>query len=119
MSHGEFLASGGDVGCSSLILWDIRSLTIRCKMQIHSAAISGIVDLADDETIVTCSYDKKISVFNYRTEKVVFSICANKTAVSCLGVSAEGRKVISSGFDNNISIWNIVKRNGRTEAIQL
>ena len=48
MGHSEFLASGGDVGCSSLILWDIRSLTIKCRMQIHAAAISGIVDLLDD-----------------------------------------------------------------------
>jgi WD40 repeat protein len=40
-----FLASGSDHGCSSLVLWDIRSWTMTSKIQAHSAAVTGIVDL--------------------------------------------------------------------------
>lgn len=61
MSNHEFLASGGDVGCNSVILWDTRTWTIKSKIQAHSAAISGIVDLMDDQTLASSSYDKKIT----------------------------------------------------------
>lgn len=40
-----FLASGSDHGCSSLILWDVRSWTIASKIQSHSAAVTAIIDL--------------------------------------------------------------------------
>ena len=65
-NHSEFLASGGDVGCSSVILWDTRTWTVRSKIQCHSAAISGIVDLLDDQSLGISSYDKKITIYNYK-----------------------------------------------------
>jgi len=40
-----FLASGSDHGCSSLILWDVRTWTIASKAQVHAAAVTGILDL--------------------------------------------------------------------------
>ena len=66
MNHPEFLVSGGDVGCNSLILWDNKTWTVRSKIQTHSAAISGIVDLLDDQSLAVSSYDKKITIYNYR-----------------------------------------------------
>lgn len=40
-----FLASGSDHGCSSLVIWDIRNWSITSKIQAHTAAVTGIVDL--------------------------------------------------------------------------
>lgn len=61
-----FLASGSDFGCSSLILWDIRSWTISKKIQSHTAAVTAIVDLEDGRHLVTGSYDKKMILFNHQ-----------------------------------------------------
>ena len=54
------------MGCNSLILWDNKTWTVRSKIQAHSAAISGIVDLLDDQSLAVSSYDKKITIYNYR-----------------------------------------------------
>jgi WD40 repeat protein len=40
-----YLASGGDHGCSSVIIWDVDSWAIRTKLKYHSAAVTCIVDL--------------------------------------------------------------------------
>ena len=117
MSHPDFLASGGDVGCNSLILWDLRTCTIKSRVQSHSAAISGIVDLYDDQSIAISSYDKKITVYNYRKNEIMFNLSANRTAVSCLAMDSVGKKLVSSGLDNHLSVWNIIRRNGKVESI--
>ena len=101
------------MGCSSLILWDPRTWTIKNRIQNHSAAISGIVDLLDDQSLAVSSYDKKITIYNYRRAEATFTISGNKTTVSCLAVDSTGKKLISGGLDNYLSIWNIVRRSGR------
>lgn len=60
------LVSGSDVGCSTLIFWDVNSWTIKSKIHAHSAAITSIVDLKDGQTLVSGSYDKLINIYNHR-----------------------------------------------------
>lgn len=65
-NFNNFIASGGDNGCSSLILWDSQQWRLRKKMNFHSAALTCIVDLLDGTHLATGGYDKKIFVFNYK-----------------------------------------------------
>lgn len=65
-NFGGFFASGGDNGCSSLILWDPATWKIKRKVNLHSAALTCIVDLLDGTHLATGGYDKKINVYNYR-----------------------------------------------------
>lgn len=109
LSHREFLASGGDVNCSSLILWDPKTWTILSKIQAHEAAISCIVDLMDDYTIATGSYDKKINLYNYRRNELVTSIPTNKAAISCL-VLTPNKKLVCSTLDSHLLIFNLIKK---------
>lgn len=46
-NHDNFVSTGGDNGCSSLIVWDTKNWTIYSKIQAHSAALTSIVDLQD------------------------------------------------------------------------
>jgi WD40 repeat protein len=62
----KMLVSGSDVGCSTLIFWDINTWTIKSKIHAHSAAITSIVDLGDGQTLVSGSYDKLINIYNYK-----------------------------------------------------
>ncbi len=75
--------------------------------------------MQDEQSIATSSYDKKITVYNYRKNEIMFNLAANKTAVSCLTMDSVGKKLISSGLDNHISVWNIIRRNGKVESVQL
>lgn len=63
--YGQYLATGSDHGCSSIIFWNPNNWTMKFKKQYHSAALSGIVDMQDRNHIVTTSYDKKVCLFNY------------------------------------------------------
>lgn len=46
-NHEDFVTTGGDNGCSSLIVWDTKTWTIYSKIQSHTAALTSIVDLQD------------------------------------------------------------------------
>ena len=63
---GGFLASGGDNGCCSLILWDTQQWKMKKKANLHSAALTCIVDLQDGNHLATGGYDKRIHVYNYK-----------------------------------------------------
>lgn len=68
-----FVASGGDLGCGALIVWEAERWGMLCQVPAHTAAISCIVDSGDGETLVTSSYDKSIKIINYLKGEVVFS----------------------------------------------
>lgn len=46
-NHEDFVTTGGDNGCSSLIVWDTKNWKIYSKIQVHTAALTSIVDLLD------------------------------------------------------------------------
>ena len=113
------MASGGDIGCNSVIFWDTRTWTIKNRLQAHTAAISGIIDMLDDQSLAISSYDKKITIYNYRVHEIIYSTADSKTAISCIALSSNGKRLVSGGLDNNLSVWTIMKRSGRVESIHL
>jgi len=108
-NHGPLISSGGDHGCSSLILWDTKSWTIRSKVQLHTAAVTCIVDMQDGTHLATASYDRKINIFSYRRGAVVFTINSSKTGISCMGLSSDGHRLISASLDSSMAIWKITR----------
>ena len=106
------MASGSDHGCSSLVLWDIRSWSITSKIQAHSAPVTGIVDLADGRHIATGSYDKKINIYNTVKKQITLSLNNNKTSVTGMVINADKTKLITSGLDKSIAVWSIIRKNG-------
>ena len=111
--NGEiFLASGSDHGCSSLVLWDIRSWGMTSKVQAHSAAVTGILDLEDGRHIATGSYDKKINIFSMQKNQIILSLNNNRTSVTGMIMNADRSKLITSGLDKTVSVWSILRRNG-------
>lgn len=59
-----YLASGSDIGCSKIIIWDILSWQPLERFENHKAAVTAIIDLQDNSHILSGSYDKKINVYN-------------------------------------------------------
>lgn len=70
-NFGSFFASGGDNGCGSLILWDTNQWKLKRKVNLHSAALTCIVDMLDGSHLATGGYDKKINIFNYKKSESV------------------------------------------------
>lgn len=108
-SHGQFISSGGDHGCSSLIVWDCKNWSIRSKVQLHTAAVTCIIDLQDSTNLATASYDRKINIFSYRKGTVIFTVNSRKAGIACMGLTADKHRMVSSALDNSIAVWKITR----------
>lgn len=106
-NHGQYISSGGDHGCSSLIIWDTKSWNIRNKVQLHTAAVTCIVDLQDSTNLATASYDKKINIFSYRKGGIILTVNSIKIGIGCMSLTSDKHRLISSGLDNSIMVWKI------------
>jgi WD40 repeat protein len=102
-----YLASGSDVGCSSVILWDTNNWIAKCKMQAHTAAVTSILDLNDYQTIVSGSYDKKINVYNFKKSSLLYNLPNNKSSVTGIIGNVDKSKIMSCGLDNTLYVWNV------------
>ncbi|CAM6005381.1 unnamed protein product [Sphagnum balticum] len=116
---GSIFCSGGDHGCNSLILWDCKSWSMRSKVQIHTAAVTCIVDLQDGVHLASASFDKKINIFNHRKGAIGFSVSSSKAGIACMVLSSDRIRLISSALDNSIWIWKIQREEGRLHIINM
>ena len=104
-----YLASGGDHGCCSIIIWDVDTWAIRSKLKYHSAAVTCILDLEDGQTIISGSYDKRINLYNYKEPALLYSLPNNKSSVAAMVMNASKDKLVSTGLDGKIYVWNITR----------
>lgn len=107
--NSTFLASGSDHGCCCMILWDVRTWTISSRIQSHSAAVTSIVDLQDGQHLLTGSYDKKINLYSHRRGEIMSSY-NNKSGVTCMVLTSDRQRVVSSGLENTMVVWAVVPK---------
>lgn len=106
----KYLASGSDQGCSSIVLWDTVSWNMSMRIEGHKGAVTAIVDLQDNRSLISGSYDKSINIYNLNDEgKIIYNLPSNGTSVTAILLNCNQTKVISCGLDNTICVWQIVK----------
>lgn len=108
-NHNQFVSSGGDHGCSSLIIWDVRTWSIRTRVQLHSAAVTCIIDMQDSIHLATASYDRKINIFNYRKGAAVLAANSSQAGIACMGLAADKQRLITAALNNSLSVWHLVR----------
>ena len=110
-----WLASGSDLGCSSIVLWDTQTWTQQLHLFSHKAAVTSLADLLDGRSLISGSYDRSIHVYDLDQQgQLVFTLTANKAAVSEIVVSCDGSRAVSCGLDDSLQVWQIVRGLGRT-----
>ena len=110
----KYLASGSDHGCSSIVLWDVSTWSQRMKIQSHKAAVTAIVDLQDNRSLISGSYDKTINVYNLNDDgKMLFNLPANKASVTSVLMNCNGNKLIICGLDDTVGVHQIMRGNNR------
>lgn len=110
----RFLASGSDHGCSSIVLWDTSTWNMRMRIESHKAAVTAIVDLQDNRSLVSGSYDKTINIYNLNNEgKLLYNLPVNKTSVTAILLNCNGSKMVSCGLDDTLNVWQVVRGAGR------
>lgn len=106
----KYLTSGSDHGCCSIVLWDTTTWNMRMKIEYHKAAVTAIVDLLDNRSLVSGSYDKTINVYNLNEEgKMLFNLPVNKTSVTAVLLTCNGNKLITCGLDDTVSVYQIMR----------
>lgn len=109
-----WLASGSDLGCSSIALWDTQTWTQQLHLFSHKAAVTSLADLLDGRSLISGSYDRSIHVYDLDQQgQLSFTLTANKVAVSEIVISCDGARAVSCGLDDSLHVWQIV-RAGRT-----
>jgi WD40 repeat protein len=106
-NFNNFFASGGDNGCGSLILWETPTYKMKRKINLHTAALTCVVDLLDGSHLATGGYDKKINIYNYKKGENAFEVNTCRSGVTSLVICEQSRKLVSAGLDSTLTIWNI------------
>jgi WD40 repeat protein len=114
-----YLASGSDIGCSKIIIWDTSSWKPLDKFDNHKAAVTAIVDLQDDTHILSGSYDKKINVYNVEQGRFLYNLPANQTSVTGAITNKTASRVITCGLDKSLNVWQVSRSNGKVDTMFL
>jgi len=83
--------------------------------------VTAIVDLQDNRSLVSGSYDKSINVYNLNDEgKMLFNLPANRASVTAVLMNCKGNKLITCGLDDTISVHQIMRStNGQVDTMFL
>ena len=72
--------------------------------------MTSIVDLQDNRSLISGSYDKSIYVYNLNEEgKLLFNLPANKASVTAVLMNSNGSKLITCGLDDTVSVHQIMR----------
>ncbi len=102
--ENKYMFSCGDDGKTFAI--DIKSGKLSFTLPMHVDAVNDIAFSSNGNWIATCSYDRKISIFNLSMMKPKHKLKAHSTPVmkvAFIGVN----KLISIDKGNKAIIWNI------------
>ncbi len=85
------------------------SQTWKCvhTLTSHSNYVIGVAISPDNRTLVSCSYDKTIKVWELKTGSLHGSIKAHTRWVSCIAISPDNQILASGSLDNTVKIWHL------------
>lgn len=76
--------------------------------------MTAIVDLQDNRSLISGSYDKTINVYNLNEDgKMVFNLPANRASVTSVLMNCNGNKLITCGLDDTVSVHQIMRGSNR------
>ncbi|KIJ67135.1 hypothetical protein HYDPIDRAFT_85922, partial [Hydnomerulius pinastri MD-312] len=76
-------------------------------MSGHANTIGGVMYLPEGDRVVTCSWDKSVRVWNTTTGEEEGMRMEHGAIVRCVGVTTDGRRILSGGFDRKLKVWEV------------
>ncbi|MCA9066508.1 MAG: hypothetical protein KDA96_25750, partial [Planctomycetaceae bacterium] len=74
----------------------------------HGGAVYGVAISSSGQTIVSCSADQTLRVWNAMTGAQQFQLSGHQGAVHAVALSHDDSFVVSSGADGTLRMWDIV-----------
>ena len=72
----------------------------------HTNPVPGVRFLADGKTVVSCSQDKTLRLWNVKDGETIRTLRGHQSQVRALSVSADGKMIVSSSYDKTVKLWN-------------
>jgi hypothetical protein len=108
---GKYLASGDRNG--GLVLWEAESGQELFSLPGHKAAITAITWRSDSAMVLSASEDGTLKLWKSADGSALRSIPAHAGGALAARFAPDGR-VVSSGRDNKVQIWDSSGKNVRT-----
>ncbi|KTW29763.1 hypothetical protein T552_00970 [Pneumocystis carinii B80] len=105
---GEWIAfCGRKLG--QLLVWEWQSESYVLKQQGHFDIITDVVYTPDSQSIVTCSDDGKIKLWDIRSGFCLVTFAEHKSTVTGLDFSKFGNVLFSSSLDGSVRAWDLTR----------
>lgn len=72
----------------------------------HFADILAVVASDDEALLASSGKDRKIKIWDLRSNKLVHTFKGHKDTVSCLAFRKESKQLFSGSYDRTVKIWN-------------
>lgn len=107
--RGEWFATGGDDG--SLQVWSITpdepaQLKKLKRFDAHKGAITALAVSSDGQKLVSGGQDRRVQLWDVATWTSSQTWVDAKTAISDVGISADGKVIAASSFDKYAYWWS-------------
>ena len=96
-------------GCESGVIceYDVTKNEVTHIINAHEQKISKVAFSFDESKIVSCSYDKKIKVWNLEQEEMICEIATQQSRY-CASFLPNKDFIIEAGSDAGFELWNYV-----------
>ncbi|NJM23326.1 MAG: WD40 repeat domain-containing protein [Richelia sp. SM1_7_0] len=116
-SNGKYIISGSSD--KTIRVWNLKTKEYLI-LKGHTEAVNSVIVSYDSRYCLSASGDKTIKIWNIETEENISIRDINNTllkpnttpfchttAVTSIGISLDGRRIVSISEDKNIKVWNI------------
>ncbi|RMH72249.1 MAG: hypothetical protein D6680_19705 [Cyanobacteria bacterium J007] len=76
-------------------------------LEAHQNYVIAVAIASDNQTLVSCSYDKTIKVWHLDTGHLLGTLTGHRGWVSCLSIGPDGRSLVSGSLDNRLLYWDL------------
>src|SRR5262249_34015034 len=101
---GRVLATGGQDG--SVRLWDPNSGAAGEVFRGHTEPVTRVAFLGGNEHVASASNDLTVRIWNAQAPNDVRRF-QHETSLADLDASADGARIVSSGVDGIVRVWDV------------
>ncbi|PAA88077.1 hypothetical protein BOX15_Mlig021002g1, partial [Macrostomum lignano] len=104
----RILSTSLDFTCK---VFDLRAMGVTLAFADHKNAVSSASLSADERCLATCSWDKRILMYDistgmYRSQGPKIFEESHEGSISSCCLSADGAKLVSGSYDNSVMVWD-------------
>jgi WD40 repeat protein len=105
--NSKILVSGGADNEGIIRFWDVESGRNAGNIgKAHQTAVESVVVTTDGQTLISCSSDSRINLWDLKSLKFNRSLVGHNTNVLALAVSPDNKVLASGGLDG-IRLWDL------------